>query len=119
MWCWLRSSGALLAALRVRGEHPSRLVISVPVSGRGGATADRLGNNTGVRPVAVPPLVEDHARLAKIIDLTRYQATLPRASSAAPLGFAFRLLGRMGLFGVFINHQRLVHTFETKAPAAG
>ena len=74
---------------------------------------DRLGNNTGVRPIAVPTLVDDHARLAAIISLTRASRELARASSAGPLGLAFRVLSRLGLFQPFINHQRLVHTFET------
>ena len=106
-------TGALIGELHARGEHPSRLVVSVPVSGRHSTTADRLGNNTGVRPIAVPTLVDDHARLAAIISLTRTSPELARASSAGPLGLAFRVLSRLGLFQPFINHQRLVHTFET------
>ena len=54
-------TGALITELRARGEHPARLVVSVPVSGRPSATADRLGNNTGVRPIAVPTLADDNA----------------------------------------------------------
>jgi diacylglycerol O-acyltransferase / wax synthase len=106
-------TGALLATLRASGEHPTRLVVSVPVSGRHSATAERLGNNTGVRPVAVPTLVDDHARLAEIIRLTGMTRELVRASSAGPLGFAFRALTRLGLFRKFIDRQRLVHTFES------
>jgi diacylglycerol O-acyltransferase / wax synthase len=85
----------------------------VPVTGRPSATADRLGNNTGVRPIAVPTLTDDNARLAEIISLTRTRRELARASSAGPLGLAFRALSRLGLFQTFIQHQRLVHTFET------
>jgi hypothetical protein len=106
-------TGALITELRARGEHPARLVVSVPVSGRSSATADRLGNNTGVRPIAVPTLADDNARLAEIISLTRTTRELARASSAGPLGLAFRALSRPGLFQTFIEHQRLVHTFET------
>ena len=106
-------TGALLTELRARGEHPARLVVSVPVSGRPSATTDRLGNNTGVRPIAVPTLADDNARLAEIISLTRTSRKLARASSAGPLGLAFRALSRLGLFQTFIEHQRLVHTFET------
>ena len=105
--------GALQSAMRLRGEHPNRLVISVPISGRSAATADRLGNNTGVRPVAVPVIDDDQARLAAIVTLTRAQADAPRASSAGPLGTAFRLLSRLGLFRAFVEHQRLIHTFQT------
>ena len=106
-------TGALITELHARGEHPARLVVSVPVSGRPSATADRLGNNTGVRPIAVPTLADDNARLAEIISLTRASRELARASSAGPLGLAFRALSRLGLFQTFIEHQRLVHTFET------
>ena len=76
-------------------------------------TTDQLGNNTGVRPIAVPTLVDDNARLAAVISLTRASPELARASSAGPLGLAFRVLSRLGLFQTFVNHQRLVHTFET------
>jgi diacylglycerol O-acyltransferase / wax synthase len=106
-------TGALFKVLADRGEHPTQLVVSVPVSGRRSTTTDRLGNDTGVRPIAVPALVDDHARLAKIITMTRSNATLQRASSAVPLGLAFRGLSRLGLFRMFVDHQRLVHTFET------
>jgi diacylglycerol O-acyltransferase / wax synthase len=106
-------TGALITELSARGEHPAQLVVSVPVSGRPAATADRLGNNTGVRPIAVPTLADDNARLAEIISLTRTSRKLARASSAGPLGLAFRALSRLGLFQTFIEHQRLVHTFET------
>ena len=106
-------TGALIKVLAARGEHPARLVVSVPVSGRRSTTTDRLGNDTGVRPIAVPALADDHDRLAKIITLTEPVAALQRASSAVPLGLAFRGLSRLGLFRMFIEHQRLVHTFET------
>src|SRR5215217_8288002 len=106
-------TGALITELHARGEHPARLVVSVPVSGRPSATTDRLGNNTGVRPIVVPTLADDNARLAEIISLTRTSRELARASSAGPLGLAFRALSRLGLFQTFIEHQRLVHTFET------
>ena len=45
--------------------------------------------------------------------LTRTNRELARASSAGPLGLAFRTLSRLRLFQTFIEHQRLVHTFET------
>ena len=106
-------TGALFKVLAARGEHPERLVVSVPVSGRRSTTTDRLGNDTGVRPIAVPAIADDHARLAKIITMTRSNAALERASSAVPLGLAFRGLSRLGLFNLFVEHQRLVHTFET------
>jgi diacylglycerol O-acyltransferase len=63
--------------------------------------------------IAVPTFADDNARLAEIISLTRTSRKLARASSAGPLGLAFRALSRLGLFQTFIEHQRLVHTFET------
>ena len=54
-----RRDQTLLSEFHARGEHPARLVVSVPVSGRPSATADRLGNNTGVRPIAVPTLADE------------------------------------------------------------
>jgi diacylglycerol O-acyltransferase / wax synthase len=106
-------TGASFKILAARGDHPARLVVSVPVSGRRSTTTDRLGNDTGVRPIAVPALADDHARLAKIINMTGSAAALQRASSAVPLGLAFRGLSRLGLFRLFVEHQRLVHTFES------
>lgn len=113
-------TGALLTILRARGEHPGHLVVSVPVSGRATADPDRLGNNTGVRPIVVPALVDDEDRLAAIVAVTRQQRRSPaRAVSAGPLGAVFRLLHRTGLFRLFIEHQRLVHTFETNLRGPG
>ena len=106
-------SGAVFEVLAACGEHPARLVVSVPVSGRRSATTGRLGNDTGVRPIGIPNLADDHARLAAIIAATKPNAALERASSAGPLGLAFRALSRLGLFRLFVEHQRLVHTFET------
>jgi hypothetical protein len=106
-------SGALLATAGLRGPPPHELVVSVPISSRRAATAADPGNSTGVRPIAVPGILDDRARLAAIVRRTRAVRDLPRASSSGPLGVAFRLLARLGLFGLFIDRQRLVHTFET------
>jgi WS/DGAT/MGAT family acyltransferase len=106
--------GALAGLLHRRGERPSELVISVPVSVRRSTTADRLGNDTGVAPVAVPTFVDPLARLSEVATRTRRRREAgSRGASAGPLGLAFRLLGRVGVFQVFIDHQRLVHTFVT------
>ncbi|WP_282438687.1 wax ester/triacylglycerol synthase domain-containing protein [Actinoplanes sp. TBRC 11911] len=107
-------TGAMLAVLRARGEHPGHLIVSVPVSGRTSASPGRLGNNTGVRPISVPAIADDAARLAAIVAATREQRlSTARAVSAGPLSALFRILHRTGLFRMFIEHQRLVHTFET------
>jgi WS/DGAT/MGAT family acyltransferase len=106
-------TGALMRELAARAERPARLVVSVPISGRRSTTTHQLGNDTGVRPIAVPTVPDPHARLATIIRSTRSRGAGQRASSAVPLGVLFRALGALGLFGFFVDHQRLVHTFET------
>ncbi|GIF02050.1 diacylglycerol O-acyltransferase [Paractinoplanes rishiriensis] len=113
-------TGAMLDGLHARGEWPGHLVVSVPVSGRDPADAGSLGNNTGVRPIVVPAVTDDAGRLAGIVAATAATRRTVRASSAAPLGWAFRALHRTGLFAMFIRHQRLVHTFETnvRGPAS-
>lgn len=113
--------GALAGLLRRRGEHPHELVVSVPISGRRETTADRLGNVTGVVPLTLPTTADPHERLARTAAISRARRGGPRASSAGPLGLAFRGLGRIGVFRAFIQHQRLVNTFVTnvRGPAAG
>jgi hypothetical protein len=105
--------GAVIQLLAHRGESPGWLVVSVPVSGRTAADPEHLGNRTGVRPVRIPLLADDRDRLDAVVGITRAAADAPRASSSAPLGVAFRLLARLGLFAWFIDHQHLVDTFET------
>jgi diacylglycerol O-acyltransferase / wax synthase len=106
-------AGALKQLLAQRGEAPGWLVVSVPVSGRSSTDTEHLENATGVRPVAVPLIDDDRARLRAVVQVTRSVASAPRASSAAPLGLVFRTLSRLGLFTWFVNHQRFVDTFAT------
>ena len=104
--------GALLTTLRARGEHPAQLVVSVPVSGR--HSTPRSGSETTPESGQSPStVVDDNARLAEIIRRTGMTRGHVRASSAGPLGLAFRALRRLGLFQMFIDRQRLVHTIES------
>jgi WS/DGAT/MGAT family acyltransferase len=105
--------GALAGTLRRRGEHPDRLVMSVPISSRRDATADHLGNETGVVPMTLPTTPDPDARLAEVARISRARRSGPRGASAAPMGLVFRALGRLGLFQAFIDRQRLVNTFVT------
>jgi diacylglycerol O-acyltransferase len=106
-------TGAMASVLGRRGERPRELVVSVPISARRAATVDLLGNQTGVVPMAIPLLLDQAARLERITAVSSARRGAPRATSSGPLGLAFRVLGALHLFQVFIDHQRLVHTFVT------
>jgi hypothetical protein len=106
-------TGAIADVLARRGEDPGQLVVSVPISARRTTTVDQLGNQTGVRPLAIPTLADQDARLRSIIAVSKARPGAPRGSSAGPMGGVFRALGALGIFQVFIDHQRLVHTFVT------
>jgi WS/DGAT/MGAT family acyltransferase len=104
-------AGALGSALRVRGESPERFVVSVPISSRGRTEAGTLGNANGVVPVEVPADPDPAVRLARVAEQSDARRNAPRGTSAGPLGVAFRLLARAGVFQRFIDRQRLVNTF--------
>jgi hypothetical protein len=104
--------GALTGVLRRRGERPHTLVVSVPVTGRP-AGDHRSGNDSGVLPVAVPTGLDTAARVRRVAAATARRKARPRGRSALPLGAAFRGLAAVGLIRPFVEHQRLVHTFET------
>jgi diacylglycerol O-acyltransferase / wax synthase len=107
-------TGAVGRLLASRSDPLTRVVISVPVSGRSTTTAGRLGNDAGVMPVTVPTGVGPHARLAAVTAQRRRQLNgSSRGSSAHLLAPAFRLIAAAGAFQWFIQHQRLVHSFET------
>ncbi len=105
--------GALSGTLSTRGEHPHELVVSVPISSRRTASADDLGNRTGVVPMTLPTAGPPAARLAAVAAVSRARRQGSRGASAVPMGAAFRLLARLGLFQAFIARQRLVNTFVT------
>ncbi len=105
--------GALAGVLGRRGERPDRLVVSVPISSRRAATTERLGNETGVVPMALPSTSDPNRRLDEVATISRTRREGPRGTSAGPMGLVFRGLGRLGLFQPFIDRQRLVNTFVT------
>ncbi|MEI8080559.1 MAG: wax ester/triacylglycerol synthase domain-containing protein [Actinomycetes bacterium] len=106
-------SGCLIEALRRRGEHPDSLVISVPIAARRSASPEQIGNDVGVVPVSIPTVPCRRERLSAISAEIRARSHENRGSSAGPLGLLFRSLGRLGLAQAFVDHQRIVHTFET------
>ena len=104
-------TGALRTVLAGRGERVDRLVVSIPVSARRDATATELGNEVGVIPVEVPTTGLPSQRLADTAAITRQRKTAARGSSAALIGPVFRVLARAGVFGWFVDRQRLINTF--------
>lgn len=103
-------SGGLIEILSRRGEYPETLVISVPITAHRGTD---LGNQVGVVPVQVPTSRDPRVRLRSVSAQIRSRSAHNRGSSAGPVGLLFRTLGRLGVVQVFLDHQRLVHTFET------
>jgi len=114
-------AGALSTVLEHRGEHADTIVVSVPISSRRDASANQLGNQAGVMPVAVPATGDRLQRLKATGGLARLRKTATPGSSAALLDPAFRILARMGALRWFINRQRLINTFVTnlRGPAHG
>ncbi len=106
-------AGALRRVLLDRGEDVGSFVISVPVTARSDADADELGNQVGVVPVEVPATGEVDQRLSIVHGRTAAARSGERGASAALVGPAFRLLGRVGLLGPLMDHQHVVHTFST------
>jgi hypothetical protein len=104
-------AAALHRLLESRGEHVDRFVISVPFSTRRHASADDLGNQSGVIPLPVTAVGDPAQRLRSLAETTRAAKRAQRGASTALLGPFFRLLAAAGLYRWFIDHQRLIHTF--------
>jgi WS/DGAT/MGAT family acyltransferase len=103
--------GAMGEVLRSRGEHVGELVVSVPVAARGATTTGDLGNRVGVMPVPVRVTGTRQERVRAVAAATRTRKTRARGSSAVLVAPAFRLLAAAGVFGWFVNRQRLVNSF--------
>jgi diacylglycerol O-acyltransferase len=106
-------TGALSTLLHARGETVDHIVVSVPVSARTSATAARLGNEVGVMPVVLPAGGDARCRLRQVATETRTRKTRTPGGSAALLAPVFRTLAACGVLRLFVDHQRLVHTFVT------
>ena len=113
--------GALGDLVAARGEALAELVVSVPVSARTQTSASQLGNQVGAMPVPVDLRADRAERLRRVAALTAARRATQRGGSAALLVPAFRLLATLGLFRLFVDHQRLVHTFVTdlRGPVEG
>ena len=86
--------------------------MTIPVSARRDASTTELGNDIGVKTVAVPTQGDIDDRLAETAR-RRARAERPTAAVARLLDAVFRLTGRLHLFAWFTNRQRMVHTFVT------
>jgi hypothetical protein len=106
-------AAALHRLLATRGEQVDQFVISVPFSARRDTSARDLGNQSGVIPLRVCGVGDPVRRLRSLAETTRAAKREQPAASNALLGPLFRGLARVGLYGWFINHQRLIHTFVT------
>lgn len=104
-------AGALDQLLSSRGERPDEVVISVPVSAR--PHPGELGNQVGAIPIAVNLRCDREQRLAGITAATARAKAQKRGSSGYVLSAIFRALAVMRVGQFFVDHQRLVHTFET------
>lgn len=104
-------AGAIRTVLAARGEDVDRLVVSIPVSARRQAGVTELGNQVGVIPVAIPTTGDPIRRLAAIARITRLRKTAAPGSSAPLIGWVFRALAKAGVYGWFVDRQRLVNTF--------
>lgn len=104
-------AGALFDLLASRGEDVDELVVSVPVSGR--RSGADLGNQVGAAPVAVGAQADPEQRLRAITASTQRLKQQERGHSGLLLGWLFRGLAAVRLGQFFVDHQRLVHTFET------
>lgn len=103
--------GALYRLMGARGHALDEFIVSVPFSARRQSTAGALGNRSGVIALALPGVGDPLHRLEAVAKITRAAKLAPREDSTSPLGPFFRLLGRLGLFQYFVDHQRRIHTF--------
>jgi WS/DGAT/MGAT family acyltransferase len=104
---------ALHTYLASRHERLDSLVASVMISGRASTGPATLGNVVGVMPVRLPAWGEPGDQLRQIAVITRAHKARIRGASAGLLRPAFRGLAALGMFGWFVNHQRLVNVFVT------
>ncbi|HEY8057523.1 MAG TPA: wax ester/triacylglycerol synthase domain-containing protein [Acidimicrobiales bacterium] len=106
-------AGALRSTLERRGEPAvPEFVMTIPVSTRRDASTTELGNDIGVKTVAVPAqgAIDD-----RLVETARRRASAepPTAAATGLLDAVFRFTGRLHLFRWFANRQRRVHTFVT------
>ncbi|MDQ0374617.1 wax ester/triacylglycerol synthase domain-containing protein [Cellulomonas humilata] len=105
------TTSAMAQVLAARGEHPDRLVASVPVSGHPAALVDEPGNSVGAMLIPVPLTGATRDRVAAVARSTRARKVAARGSSSSLMVPAFRIAGRAGAFHWVTDRQRLLNTF--------
>lgn len=101
---------AIAAVLAGRGERPSELVLTVPVSGRQVQQAGSGGNLASPILVTVPltePGITALHQVAAQVRQAKASATGP--PPIALIGWAFRALARVGAYRWYMNHQHRFH----------
>jgi hypothetical protein len=104
-------AGALHTMLKRRGEPIRAFRIAVMVAGRRVASADILGNRVAPLLVGVPGAGAPAERLTQIAGTVRAE----RVSTAGQLPATvpqplLRVLAATGLYRLYMNHQRRLHT---------
>ncbi len=110
---------ALSQVLAARGERPTQLAVSVPVSERAD-NARRLGNRIGVLPMSLPTSragADPLAHLQAVAGVTRARkAESVGSPSAVLVEPAFRGLAALGLLGWLMDHQHMINTVVSNVP---
>ena len=104
-------AGALHTLLARRGERIGAFRIAVMVAGRRVASADTLGNQVAPLLVGVPGAGAADERLTRIVGTVRAERASPagRPPAAVPQPL-LRVLAAAGLYRLYMNHQRRLHT---------
>lgn len=103
--------GALHRLLVSRGETITDLAVAIPVAGRTGEQARRLGNHASPLLISVPVTGNAGDRIAHVAGAVRQGREL--ATGPPPIGLlgpVFRLLAALGGYGWYMNRQRRLHT---------
>jgi diacylglycerol O-acyltransferase len=105
-------AGALHTLLERRGEPIGAFQIAVMVAGRRVASADTLGNQAAPLLVGVPGVGAPAARLTQIAGTVRTEraSTAGRPPAAVPPPPLLRMFAAVGLYRLYMNHQRRLHT---------
>jgi WS/DGAT/MGAT family acyltransferase len=104
-------AGALHTLLERRGEPIEAFRIAVMVAGRRAASTDTLGNQVAPLLVGVPGAGAAAERLTRTAGTVRAEraSTAGRPPAAVPQPL-LRVLAAVGLYRLFMNHQRRLHT---------